>query len=282
MKIISLIENTAVDEKLFAEDGLSLFVEHNGRNILIDAGRTGKAVENARRMRLPIDGLDSVVITHNSLGHIGGIDAVMKLNPDVRIYLRAGALNEVFRRKGLFKEQVGAGRAFFKKYEKNLCLFNSFSEVFEGFYLASCEDYEIKMMNPDRGYCVMDGKKAKPFDFSDESFAVIFPTERKADGLVLVGGCFHCGAVNMLETVKRRWYGIPILAVIGGFHFSGANPKTINCSADIITAQAKELKYCGAEKIYACHCTGFKGFDIMDEVLDDKILYLGGGEALEF
>ena len=38
----------------------------------------------------------------------------------------------------------------------------------------------------------------------------------------------------------------------------------------------------GAEKIYACHCTGFKGFDIMDEILGDRIMYLGGGEALEF
>ena len=111
---------------------------------------------------------------------------------------------------------------------------------------------------------------------------MIFPREEKEQGLVLIGGCFHCGAVNMLETVKRRWYGVPILAVIGGFHFSGGNPKTLNCPAELITAQAKELKYSGAEKIYACHCTGFKGFDVMDEVLGDRILYLGGGEALEF
>lgn len=276
------MDNTAVDEKLFSEDGMSLFVEHNGKNILIDAGRTGKAVENARRMRLPIDRLDSVVLTHNSLAHIGGIDAVMRLNPNVRIYLRAGAKNEVFRKKGLLKQPVGASRSFFKKYEENLCLFNSFSEVFENFYLASCEDINEDMTNPDRSYRVISGKKAVSFDHSDESFAVIFPRETKEEGLVLIGGCFHCGAVNMLETVKRRWFGIPILAVIGGFHFSDGNPKTINCSADVITAQAKELKYSGAEKFYACHCTGFKGFDIMDEVLGDAILYLGGGEALEF
>lgn len=282
MRIVSLIDNTAVDEKLFSEEGMSLFVEHNGKNILIDAGRTGKAVENARRMRLPIDRLDSIVLTHNSLSHVGGIDAVMRLNPSVRIYLRAGARNEVFRKKGLIKQPVGAPRSFFKRYEENLCLFNSFSEVFENFYLASCEDFDERMQNPDRSFRIQSGKKAVPFDHSDESFAVIFPREEKEQGLVIIGGCFHCGAVNMLETVKRRWYGVPILAVIGGFHFSGGNPKTLNCPAEVITAQAKELKYSGAEKIYACHCTGFKGFDVMDEVLGDRILYLGGGEALEF
>lgn len=282
MKLICLIENTAVDDKLYYEDGMSLFVEYEGKHVLIDTGLTGKAVENARRMRLPIDELDALVITHNSAAHIGGVDAVMRLNPGIPIYLRAGAQNEVFKKNGLFKTPVGAGKAFFKKYAKELVMFKGFSRVFTDFYLASCEDFDEKHINPDRSYCVSDGKKTKPFDHSDESFAVIFPEKRKADGLILIGGCFHCGAGNMLETVRRRWYNIPILAVIGGFHMSGANPKTLGCSAEYVASQARALKMSGAERIYACHCTGFKGFDTMDEILGDRLMYLGGGEALEF
>lgn len=282
LKIICLIENTAVDEKLLYEDGMSLFVEYGGRNYLIDTGLTGKAVDNARRMRLPIDDIDAVVITHNHAAHIGGIESVMRLNPRAEIYMRAASQAEVFRKNGLFKTPVGEGKSFFKKYAENLILFNSFSEVCEGFYLASCEDFEEKNINPDRNSFVLDGKKAVPFDNSDESFAVIFPKKRKAEGLVLIGGCFHCGVMNMLDTVSRRWHDIPILAVIGGFHFSGNNPKTLNCSAEYVISQARSLKYSGAEKIYACHCTGFKGFDTMDEILGDRLMYFGGGEALEF
>lgn len=284
MKIVCLMENTAIDENLFFEDGFSLFVEYNGKNYLIDTGLSGKAVDNARRMRLPINDIDAVFLTHNHLGHSGGIDAVMKLNPDAQIYLRAGAKNEVFKKNGLFKAEVGQGRSFFRKYADNLILFNSFSEVCEGFYLASCEDFEEKYINPDRTYFTYDEetKKQIAFDFSDESFAVIFPGKRKADGLILIGGCFHCGAPNLLETVQERWHGIPILAVIGGFHFSGANPKALTVPGEFVTATARALKVSGAEKVYACHCTGFRGFDIMDEILGDRILYLGGGEALEF
>ncbi len=282
MKIVCLIENTAVDEKLFYEDGMSLFVEYGGKNYLIDTGLTGKAVDNAKRMRLPIDRIDAVVLTHNHHAHIGGIEAVMRLNPDAKIYLRAGAQNEVFRKNGLFKSPAGMGKSFFRKYADNLVLFNSFSEVSEGFYLASCEHVDDKNINPDNSYLIADGKKNVPFDHSDESFAVIFPKKRKADGLILVGGCFHCGAVNMLETVKERWHDIPILAVIGGFHFTGSNPKTLGCSADFVTAQARGMKLSGAEKIYACHCTGFRGFDVMDETLGDRLMYLGGGEQLDF
>ncbi len=282
MKLICVIENTTVNEKLHFEDGLSLFVEYNGKNYLIDTGLTGKAVDNARRMRLPIDNIDAVVITHNHHAHIGGIDAVMRLNPKAKIFLRAGAQNEVFQKSGLFKTPAGVGKVFFKKYADNLILFNNFSEVAEGFYLASCEEFEEKQMNPDNSYLVLEGKKSVPHDHSDESFAVLFPKKRKSEGLILVGGCFHCGAVNMLETVRKRWYGIPILAVIGGFHFSGSNPKMLNCSADHVTAQARGLKLSGAEKVYACHCTGFRGFDVMDETLGDRLMYLGSGEELDF
>ncbi len=282
LKIISIIENTSVNEKLFTEDGMSLFVEYEGKNYIIDTGLTGKAVDNAKRMRLPIDNIEAVILTHNHHAHLGGIDAIMRLNPEAKIYLRVGAKTEVFKKSGLLKSVAGAGGSFFRKYEENLVLFNSFSEVVEGFYLASCEDFDEKHENPDSSYVYKLEKKFVAFDYSDESFAVIFPKKRKADGLVLVGGCFHCGVVNMLDTVAKRWHDIPILAVIGGFHFSGSNPKTLNCSADYVTAQARGLKMSGAEKVYACHCTGFRGFDIMDETLGDRLMYLGGGEQIDF
>lgn len=284
MKIVSIMENTAADENLFTEDGFSLFVEYNGKNYLIDTGLTGKAVDNARRMRLPINDISAVFLTHNHNAHTGGIDAVMKLNPDASIYMRAGAKTEVFKKNGLFKQPVGAGRSFFKKYADNLILYNSFSEICEGFYLASCESFEGKHINPDRTYFTLDedSKRQVPFDFSDESFAVIFPKRRKADGLILISGCFHCGAANMLDTVQERWHGIPILAVIGGFHLSAANPKALNVPNEFAVSTARALKSSGAEKVYACHCTGLKGFDVMDEILGDRIVYLGCGEALEF
>ena len=36
MKLISLIDNTAVDDKLFSENGMSFFVEFGGKNYIID------------------------------------------------------------------------------------------------------------------------------------------------------------------------------------------------------------------------------------------------------
>ena len=281
MKLICLIENTAVDDKLYSENGLSFFVEFGGKNYVIDAGLTAKAAENARRMQLPTDSLDAVVLTHNHTAHVGGIDAFMRLSPRAEIYMREGARRERFVKNGLFKEPAGAGKGFFNKYAENLTLFNRFSEVAEGFYLTSCEVFDEKNVNPDRSCFTLEGRKQIPYDFSDECFAVLFPKKRKADGLVIVGGCFHCGVHNMLDTVQENWPGIPILAIIGGFHFMGSNPKNLGCSADYVASQARALKLSSAEKIYACHCTGFKGFDLMDEILGDRLMYIGGGEEVD-
>lgn len=281
MKLICLIENTAVDDKLYSENGLSFYVEFGGKNYLIDTGLTGKAMENARRMGLPVQDISAVFVTHNHMGHVGGVDAVMRLNPGAEIYMRAGSCTERFRKNGLFKEPAGAGKMFFKKYAENLTLFNSFSEVTEGFYLSSCEVFDEKSINPDRSCFELDGRKQIPYDFSDESFAVIFPKKRKADGLVIIGGCFHCGIQNMLDTVSNNWAGIPILAVVGGFHFMGSSPKNLGCPADYVISQARALKLSSAEKIYACHCTGFRGFDMMDEILGDRLMYIGGGEEVD-
>ena len=40
LKIVCLIEDTAISDKLLFEEGMSLFVEYNGKNYLIDTGLT--------------------------------------------------------------------------------------------------------------------------------------------------------------------------------------------------------------------------------------------------
>ena len=117
MKLISLIDNTAVDDKLFSENGMSFFVEFGGKNYIIDTGLTGKAAENARRMQLPTDELDAVVLTHNHAAHVGGIDSFMRLSPDAEIYLR-GRADRAFQENGLFQGASRRGEGVFQEIRR--------------------------------------------------------------------------------------------------------------------------------------------------------------------
>ena len=47
-------------------------------------------------------------------------------------------------------------------------------------------------------------------------------------------------------------------------------------------ARSKELSKLGTGSIYTCHNTGRKGYDIMKEILGDRLQYLRAGEELEF
>ena len=53
MKITVLVENTAM-EPLGCEHGLSLFIEFQGENYLLDAGTTDLFLENAKRLDVPV------------------------------------------------------------------------------------------------------------------------------------------------------------------------------------------------------------------------------------
>ena len=47
MRIISLVENTTIEESIGAEHGLSLYIEYNEYKILFDMGQTDLFLKNA-------------------------------------------------------------------------------------------------------------------------------------------------------------------------------------------------------------------------------------------
>lgn len=61
MKIVTLMENTACDETLAAEHGLSLYIETGAHTILFDAGASGAFVDNAEKLGVDLTDRKSVV-----------------------------------------------------------------------------------------------------------------------------------------------------------------------------------------------------------------------------
>ena len=62
MKFVVLMENTAPEGAcLSAEAGLSLYIEHRGHKLLLDAGSSGKFADNAAALKLPKKELDGVL-----------------------------------------------------------------------------------------------------------------------------------------------------------------------------------------------------------------------------
>lgn len=282
MKILALIENTTASDKLNCEHGLSLYVEHQDEHFLIDAGATGKFIENAKRMKIPLDEIEKVALSHNHSDHCGGIDALLKKYPDIKIFAKQKCEVDLIYKIGVFKMPIGQVKELKKKYPKNFVMYNNFQEISDGFYMMSDEVRDEQFTCKDKNLLMIKDGNPIPDNFEHESFAVIFPHIEKKKGCVIVSPCSHSGIVNIIKTVKNTWSEVPITAIVGGFHLMKASSKKLNVTPEYVEEMAQEIKRLDVGTIYTCHCTGQKGYEELKKHLGDQIQYLQTGEELLF
>lgn len=93
-------------------------------------------------------------------------------------------------------------------------------------------------------------------------------------GLIVITGCAHPGVVQMAKAAKEH-AGMPVHAVMGGFHMGGASQREIEA---VITG-FREL---GVRQVAPCHCSGQETRQLMKEAFSDGYLLSGVGARLVF
>lgn len=282
MRVVALIENTSASEKLGVEHGLSLYVENSGERYLIDTGASDKFITNAQRMRISLEDIDKLLISHNHYDHTGGIEALLKINPDIKIYTKKDSINECYVKYGPVKASISQLGYLYEENRKNFILYNSFQEIGDGFFAMSNEHFDYTMYCEDKRLYAKYGGKIEKDDFRHESFFVIFPDGNRNKGCVVISACSHSGIVNILKTVRLRFPDAPIISVIGGFHIMGSSTRKLCCSQDYLDKTVNELMMIETGAMYTCHCTGLAGYSAMKARMGDKLQYLQTGEELEF
>ena len=87
----------------------------------------------------------------------------------------------------------------------------------------------------------------------------------------MISGCSHKGILNITE-----WFKPDIL--IGGFHLKSLDTKN---QGDIKTLQNLGEKLASYNTtFYTCHCTGESQFDVLKDIMKEKLFYLGTGDKL--
>ncbi len=282
MRIVMLIENTAVSQKLLVEHGFSLYIELNGKICLFGTGASSKIVNNAKRMNLPLNDLEAAVIPHNHFSYTGGLDALISISPGLRVFALKSADCQPIKKKGPFSSPMGNLSEKIKKHPDNYILFNRFQQVMDGFFLMKDEICDREFYVTDKTHKVRRGNDYIDDELEHECFGVMFPESDRRKGCIILGGCAHCGLPNMIRTVKKNWVDSPILSVVTGFHFMGENPKKLTVDSDFIKRTAEAVREENVGAIYTCHCTGIKGYEEMKTYLGTQLQYLQTGEELSF
>jgi len=265
LKIVTLVENTCGNEACIAEHGLSLYIETEKHRILADAGQTDAVVRNAEQLGIDLSEVDTVVLSHGHYDHSGGLIPFSKINSRARIFMQRTAAEPHYngdRYIGIDPSLIILpGMTLIDgdmKIDEELSVFSGVT----GRRLFPKENSKLSVLR--------NGEKI-PDDFIHEQFLVITNGCEKW----LISGCAHNGILNILDRYRELYGSFPDY-VITGFHMMKKTGEYDDDEKAAIVKTAEELS--GTDTVfYSGHCTGIPAFEIMKEIMGDRLIALHSG-----
>ena len=207
LKISVLVENR--DNGCFVgEVWLSLIINKDNREFLIDTGLTGLFAQNADKLNINLNDIDKVVFTHGHNDHTGG--AHLLQGKDIIMHPQ-GFKPRWSKRK---KEFVGLpiDQETLKQHN-NLLLTKDAVEFMPDCYFLG----EIPMITDfEKGnFSTTLDEALTQTDYTEDDSGVAIKTTK---GLFIITGCGHRGICNLIEHAKQVTGEDKIYGVLGGFH----------------------------------------------------------------
>ncbi len=88
----------------------------------------------------------------------------------------------------------------------------------------------------------------------------------KGKGVVIFTACSHAGVINVLKDARKVFGDVPLYALMGGFHLSGAEVESI------IPDTIRDFGAFGLKRIVPCHCTGWRAVHALAQVYSEDVL----------
>ncbi len=270
---------------LIAEHGLSLFIsatdfKGNTKHILLDAGLTEEGLPyNLKRLDLPVEETDLVVLSHGHFDHFGALkwlyqEGVVPKDAPLLLHPKAFSLRGIRDPQGglhpfpqLNREELeGMGVKIVETKDPMLQL--------GGMVLVTGEipRYTPFEIGFPMGYRMENGEAVQDNIPDDQALAFLI----EGKGVVAVLGCGHSGVINTLDYIESLTKEKRIHAVIGGFHLSGA------VFEETVSPTIDRLKEKGVRWVAPTHCSGFKAQCRFAKEMSEEFIYCCVGTTFVF
>jgi 7,8-dihydropterin-6-yl-methyl-4-(beta-D-ribofuranosyl)aminobenzene 5'-phosphate synthase len=294
--ITNLYDAFGRDSALTKDFGFSCITKYQGTTILFDAGSNADILRhNCEALHIDLKEVDIVIVSHGHFDHLNGIDYLLSVNPDVKIYFPydifwgAPVPFDATGQEPAVKDSLPVEMRYFdggdtkflikqsgRFWNANIEYVKSSKEIAPGLKVISTSSPYMGYFSCYPGKSFVEGQFD---DHGDQCKNTNLPelslSMHTENGEVLITGCSHTGVENIIRETMA-YTGNTIDLVYGGFHMIPFDRNTIDSLALMMKDEM------GVRRIAPAHCTGHLAFKCLKDAYQSAYLYAGLGETIRF
>ena len=263
LTVTTLVDNGLYDKRLLSEFGYSLLIDFGKEKIMFDTGYSNLFLQNAKKLAIDLNRVDTVLISHRHKSHSGGVPHLVR----------------VLKQKTNFIIEP----LYFQKFSKNIN-----GKIAYGYidYVDTIKQY-LKKHN-----IITINKQV--FQYKDDIFFFLpkdtlehkYPLNKfnirnspvmiidSSKGLYVFLGAAHSRFSMVLDWISERFPGKDIEMVFGGINVNFKRDRDV----EILTSSIKKVKINNFE---LSHCSTEKEYYFLKDLVG-SIYFSGAGKVLTF